>query len=250
MNKKNKINANTNNKITKLLRDSNIFNPTLRTFSNFESGLEFQKLLYSTKFLVPLISNTKHIGGKMLYINNEYKTKFYLIFTDFSEINRCFKKEKYQYFETTLDRVSKIAQKNNALIILNWKTDNYILTEDMLKNLFNKENINDSIKHEKKKLYSQAFNIYPSFSNLLFNLFLENKNITKAYFLKSNTTNKFLIILDTEKENLPNISNEINKLIRKEKLEINITLSTRINSYKNYSEFYNKEIKFTYEKHA
>ena len=58
-----------NLEIKKLLRNPNIFDSSLQIFSNFESGLKFQKLLYKTKFYVPLISNKKHIGGKMLYIN-------------------------------------------------------------------------------------------------------------------------------------------------------------------------------------
>lgn len=240
-----------NLEIKKLLRNPDIFDPSLQIFSNFESGLKFQKLLYKTKFYVPLISNKKHIGGKMLYINNDYKTKFYLIFTDFKEINNCFKKEKYQYLETTLDKVSKIALKNSALIILNWKTDNYILTQDILKDLFNKENFRITKKEILHPIYTQAYNLFPNLSNELFNYFSSTEEIKKAYFLKSNINkDKYVLLIDVNKELLPNISAQVNKIINKEKLDMNITISNRVSAYKNYSEFYNKQIKFYNELQA
>lgn len=232
---------NKNIEIKNLLRNTENFNPTLRTFSNFESGLKFQKLLYTTKFLVPLISNKKHIGGKMLYVTNEYKTKFYLIFTDFTEINNCFKKEKYQYLETTLDKVSKLALKNNALILLNWKSDNYILNQETLKSLFNKENLKP-VTFKNTPLYTQAENYFPHFTNTLTNYFKNIDTIKKVYFLNSNTIkNNYLLLIDTPKDTLQEISQEVKKLLRKEKIDINLTISNRINPFLHYSEFYSKE---------
>ena len=240
-----------NSELKSLLRNEEIFNPLLRTFSNFESGLKFQKLLYKTKFLVPLISNKKHIGGKMLYINNEYKTKFYLIFTDFDEINSCFRKEKYQYFETTLDKISKVALKNNALILLNWKSDNFILNQETLQNLFSRESIKTVQPVKTNPLYKDASNIYPQLTNSLLTYMKSVDNLNKSYFLIQNSTNKLLLLLDINKEDLNNISQEIRKIIRKEKLDINITISNRCTPYLKYPVFYQKnDDTNTHELHA
>lgn len=231
------------NELKALLRNTEIFNPTLRTFSNFESGLKFQKLLYKTKFLVPLISNQKHIGGKMLYINNEYKTKFYLIFTDFEEINNCFKKGKYQYFETTLDKVSKIALKNNALILLNWKSDNYILNQETLQTLFNKESLKTIPNITKHNLYKDASNKFPQFISLLLSYFKSMENINKVYFLETlETPTKYILALDTNKSYTQEIVQEIRKIIRKEKLDFTLNITTRFKPFSDYPCLYQKDL--------
>ena len=48
-----------NSELKSLLRNEEIFNPLLRTFSNFESGVKFQKLLYklNSYFHLYLIKN-------------------------------------------------------------------------------------------------------------------------------------------------------------------------------------------------
>ena len=241
-NMKNQVTSNTH-KIKSLLRNTEIFNPTLRTFSNFESGLKFQKLLYKSKFLVPLISNQKHLGGKMLYINNEYKTKFYLIFTDFEEINNCFKKGKYQYFETTLDKVSKIALKNNAHILLNWKSDNYILNQETLQTLFNKENLKTVPNITKHNLYTDASNKFPHFKSLLLTYLQSVENINKVYFLESlEIPDKYILALDIDKSYTQEIIQEIRKIFRKEKLDFTLNITTRFKPYSKYPCLYQKDL--------
>ena len=94
-------------------------------------------------------------------------------------------------------------------------------------------------------------NLFNIFSWNWFNYFSSTEEIKKAYFLKSNINkDKYVLLIDVDKELLPNISTKINKIINKEKLDINITISNRVSAYKNYSEFYNKQIKFYNELQA
>lgn len=238
-----------NEEIKKLLRDQEKFNSETRTFSDFESGLKFENLLYNSQFYIPLIASKQKTGGKMLYVLNEAKTKFYLIFTDFKEINNCFKTEKYNYLETTLDKVSKIALKNNALIILNWKSDNYILTTEMLRSLFSKTTIKPVNQINRIKHYSQAENLYPEFIQDLSTYLSSIDDVNKSYFLKDKN-GTYLLLVETDKENLLPIKEAVEELLKDNKININLLLSTRTKPYADYIEFYNKDMVVTSELHA